>query len=106
MAEPIDVFVDTVHINVLPLGCTLQFGLTKPAPMVLTQPGVQPPPLTSDRVATIRLTTELLKGMAFLLREHVLQYEKTSGFKVQLPPDLMANALVGTTRERWDRCWE
>ena len=105
MAEPIDVFVDAMHIAVMGFGSTLQFAVSKPVPMS----GPQPPgsmPLPSDRVATIRMTPEFLKGMAFLLREHVLLYERNSGFKIELPKELMANILSGTSIDRWKRCWE
>ncbi len=113
MPEAVDIFADAVHIHVMPFGCTLQFGVSRPVPMTVSQPGAPaaPPPtsppelLPSDRLATIRLTPEFLKAVAYLLRQHVLGYEKTSGFKIELPPAMMALVLVGSSREQWDQCW-
>lgn len=107
MADAIDVFADAVHINVMAFGCTLQFAVSKPVPMAPPLPAPPAPtPLPADRVATIRLTPELLKGLAFLLREQVLQYERNAHLKIEIPPELMGGLLAGTGRERWDRFWE
>jgi hypothetical protein len=106
MADPIDVFADAVHVNVMAFGCTVQFAVSKPAPMSTgAEHGTTEAPAT-DRVATIRVTPEFLKGFAFLIRQQVLQYEANSGLKIDLPPDLMAG-LTGPTggREQWDRVW-
>jgi hypothetical protein len=52
------------------------------------------------------VTPEFVKGMAFLLRVQVLQYEKSIGTKLPVPPDLFGTTLSGTALERWNRCWD
>jgi hypothetical protein len=105
-AESIDVFADAVHISVMAFGCTLQFGLSRPVPMGGSPELTESAQLPSDRLATVRMTPELLKAFAFLLREHVLNYEKTANLRIDLPPDLMRPALLGSSLERWNNCWE
>ncbi len=102
MAEPIDFFVDGFHIDVLPFGCILTLHQSR-AP-VQGDPETQL--LASDHVATVRMTPEFLKGMAFLLRNQVIIHERTSGRRIDLPADMMTRLLTGTDRQNWDRCWE
>ena len=107
MVDAVDLFADAVHINVMAYGCTLQFGLSRPVPMAVpTPPPTEATPLPTDRLATIRLSPELLKGLAFLLREHVLRYERNANVRIELPPELLASILAGSNRERWNDCWE
>lgn len=103
MAEAIDSAADTLRINIAALGCSLQFGLSQPQMI-----DDQQPPLPVERVAIIRVTPEFAKGMAFLLREQVFQYEKSIGMKLPVPQDLFGSGLTltGDTLARWNRCWE
>lgn len=108
MADPIDVFADAVHVNVMAFGCTVQFAVSRSVSMQTgsEQSAAEAPPfIATDHVATIRVTPEFLKGFAFLIREQVLRYEANSGFKIELPPDLMTALTASTGREQWDRVW-
>jgi len=102
MAEAIDVFADTIRFNVAAYGCALHFAVSRPT-LDLVPPGA---PIPMDRVATVRLTPEFLKGIVFLLREHIVQYEKTAGAPITIPFEMLNQILQGTTLERWTRCWE
>ena len=108
MADSIDTFADAVHVNVMAFGCTLQFAISRPVSMQ-TSPEQDSTEtaglLVTDRVATIRVTPEFLKGFAYLIRENVMRYEAASGFKIELPPDLMNALTARTGREQWDRVW-
>lgn len=99
MAEAVDVFADTVRIYVSAFGCALQFGVTQTQLADGSITG-------TERVATIRVTPEFVKGLAFMFREHVLQYERTTGAKLPIPPDMMNQVLGALPPERWDRCWQ
>jgi hypothetical protein len=110
MAEQVDLFVDGFRVNVMPFGCTLVFTLSHPQPesqgLVAPLPGTTTPVLPSDRVATIRMTPALMKGMAFILRNQLARFEQTSHTTIELPQDAMPSVLAGTDQAAWERFWE
>lgn len=102
--EPVDIFADAFRVYVGAFGCMLTFSLSNADQQAVTPPGTT---LPSDRVATIRLAPELLKGMAFMLRQQIIAYEREEG-KIVMPEKYIAAAvaLVGADSEAWNRCWE
>ena len=105
MSEPVDIFADAIHINMMAFGCTLQFGRSEPVPMAMVAESIPDSILPTERLATIRLTPELMKAMTFLLHRHIVRYEEYNKRKIELPANLMARVLTGSTRELWDTLW-
>jgi hypothetical protein len=97
MADPLDVYADQFQVHTGPYGCTLNFLLTSHSP---PPPGS---PLAATRVATVRMSVEHLKVMAFMLRQQILEYERRSGVQVQLPAEMLNQLRIG--REDWDALW-
>lgn len=99
--EPADIFADAFKIFVGGFGSSLHFFLSDPD-QEATPGGLLP----SNRVATIRLTPELLKGLTFLLYRQVVMYESANP-RIELQPDAMARVFAGSgiDREKWDRFW-
>jgi hypothetical protein len=103
MPDPVDIFADGFNVQVAALGCVMHFNLTVPG----APPAEDPTALLPSRtVATVRVTPEFLKGMTFLLRENIRRYEQGAGFKIELPPDIMAVVLKGSDQATWDRVWK
>jgi len=100
MPEPIDVFADAFKVQMMPFGCTLTFSVSSPDQPTMTDPKQL---LSSTRVVTMRLTPELIKGMAFILREQVVLYEKTHKVLIDVPADNLK--LAGLSLENWNRFW-
>ena len=81
MAEATDVYADQFQLNLGPLGCTLNFQVSGANPVA---PG-SPPPI--ERVATIRLSLQHLKAMAFILHSKWSDYQLApSRFKLHQYP--------------------
>jgi hypothetical protein len=100
MAEPIDVFSDGVQIFIGAYGCAIHFSLSteeghKTTPADQTLPGA--------RVATIRVTPEFAKGLAFFLRERILMYEAEHG-AIVVPPKLLERLASGD-QAKWEQLW-
>jgi hypothetical protein len=97
MADIVDVYSDGVSLNVGPFGCALNFAMS-PA---TAQGGV--PAALAQPVATIRMSLEHLKVMAFLIRRQLRDYERQSGVEVPIPADVLNQLRIG--REDWEECW-
>jgi hypothetical protein len=96
-AEPIDVYSDQFGLNVGAYGTSLNFsvsGATPPAPG--TAPQV-------ERLATIRMSLEHLKVMAFVIRRQILQYEQQTGVNIQVPVEVLNSLRI--SREDWEAVW-
>ena len=78
MPDPVDVYSDQFQINTGAYGCILNFFATSREPAAIG--GVQPQP---ERVATIRMSLEHLKVMAFILHRQLTMYERTAGVHVR-----------------------
>ena len=101
MPEPIDVFADAFRVQIMPFGCTLTFSVSSPEQPTMADPQQL---LPTTRIVTVRLTPELIKGMAFMLREQVVMYEKANKVRIDVPP---ANLEVaGVNMQNWNRFWE
>jgi hypothetical protein len=97
MAESRDVYSDQFQTTVNPYGATLNFMATSAEP---PPPGS---PVRAERVATIRMSLEHLKVVAFMLRRQIVQYEQQSGVRIQVPADVLNGLRIG--REDWDEFW-
>ena len=92
-----DLYADQFQVNVGPFGCTLNFQISSSTPAV---PG-SPPQI--ERIATIRVSLELLKAMAFLLHRQVVAYESQTQTPVGLPVEVLRNMQV--RQEDWEAFW-
>jgi hypothetical protein len=91
-----DIYTDGVSLNISPFGCILNFGLS---------PAVAPAAagVMAQPVATVRMSLEHLKIMAFLLRRQLRDYERQAGVEVTIPADVLNQLRIG--REDWEECW-
>ncbi len=97
MAEPLDVYADQFQLNTAIYGATLNFLVSSPTPPA---PGAMP---QIERLATIRMSLEHLKVMAFILRKQVLQHEQQTGTTIQIAAQALNGLQIGP--EDWDRFW-
>src|SRR5437016_12509703 len=102
MAETSDIFADGVRTFVGAYGCALHFWLSTSDAHFSTPAETN---LPSERVATIRMTPELMKSLAWMLYRQIKLYEEPYQLEVELPSNLMVSALEGTDRAAWDRFW-
>ena len=98
MTEPVSVFIDQFQLNTSPYGATLNFMLTDPMP---PSPGTPP---KSERQATVRMSLEHMKVMAFIMQRSVKQYEAQTGTTIQIPMQMLNS--MGISLEDWDACWK
>ena len=85
-------------MNMNPYGATLNFGLSDSTP---PSPGTAP---KIDRKATVRLSLEHLKVMAFVIVRQIKQYEGQTGTSVQVPPQILNS--INVSPEDWDLLWK
>jgi hypothetical protein len=97
MAEAADVYADQFQLNLGPLGCTLNFQVSGANPVA---PG-SPPPI--ERVATIRLSLQHLKAMAFILHKQIVGYEAQAQLSTGLPVDVLRALQI--RQEDWEAFW-
>jgi hypothetical protein len=114
MAEKVaDVFVDGMTIIVSAYGCTVRFlqSISEDPSALAGQAEAAPEaaPMPSAHVVTIRMTPEFLKGVVFVMHQHVRDYEQSVGGKIPIPADLVDGArqgAAGATQEQWDEFWK
>jgi hypothetical protein len=97
MEEPLDVYSDQFQVLIGPWGCALNFSLSAAVPPT---PGKVP---EAKQVATIRMSTEHLKAMAFMIRRQIMEVEKQTGIKAEIPMQVL-NSL-GIALEDWNSLW-
>jgi hypothetical protein len=97
MPDPVDVYSDQLGLNIGPFGCALNFAVSAALP---TPGGVA---LPGQHVATVRMSLEHAKTMAFILQRQLLQYERGSGVEIPIPQDVLNQLRVG--REDWNAFW-
>jgi hypothetical protein len=95
--EVVDVYSDQFQINTGPYGSVLNFLLTDRQPAA---PGAVQP---AHRVATVRMSLEHLKIMTFILRRQIMNHERATGIRIQLPQVVLNALQIG--REDWNECW-
>ena len=98
MSEALDVYSDQFQVNIGAFGSTLNFMVTKPTPPA---PGTAP---QADLLATVRLSTEHLKVMTFMLRRQILEVESNTGLKVGLPIQVLNSLKISP--EDWESFWQ
>ncbi len=98
MAEALDVYADQFQVNTNPYGCSLNFLVSPPTPPA---PGAPPQPQLQ---ATIRMSLEHLKMMAFILHRQVKQHEEGTGTSVPLPLHMLNALQIGL--EDWNGFWQ
>ena|SRR3989442_15162560 len=98
MEEPVDVYSDQFQINLNAYGCTLNFLISSPSPPA---PGAVP---QIDRLATVRMSLEYLKIMAFLLHRQLIQYEQQTGVSIPLPIQILTSLQI--RQEDWHAFWQ
>jgi hypothetical protein len=97
MAEVPDAYADQFQLHIGPLGCTLNFQVSGAN---LVAPGT-PPPI--ERVATIRLSLQHLKAMAFILHKQIVGYEAQAQLSTNLPIDVFRALQI--RQEDWEAFW-
>ena len=97
MNEFADVYSDKFQLNISPYGATLNFSLSDSTP---PSPGTAP---KMERKATVRVSLEHLKVMAFVLVRQVKQYENQTGTSVQVPTQILNS--INISPEDWDSLW-
>lgn len=94
---PTDVYSDQITLTIGPFGCAINFALSPAIPPALgTTVAGQP-------VATVRMSLEHLKTMAYLLRHQLRKYEQHSGLSVPVPREVLNQLRIGP--EDWQECW-
>ncbi len=97
MPEPVDIYTDNFQMTMSPYRVTINFSLTGAMPPA---PGAAP---QSERLASVRMSLEHLKLMAFIVHRQVMQYERGTGVTIQLPLGLLNDLHIG--REDWEAFW-
>ena len=97
MEEPLDVYSDQFQISIGPWGCALNFSESHALPPA---PGNVP---QAKHVATVRMSTEHLKVMAFLIRRQIIEVEKQTGVRVEIPMQVLNGLGIGM--EDWNSLW-
>ena len=98
MPDPVDVYTDQFQVSTGPFGSVLNFHLTSREPVA--QGAMQQHP---ERVATLRMSLEHLKTMAFILHRQIMMHERNTGVRIQLPQIVLNGLQVG--REDWYKFW-
>jgi hypothetical protein len=98
MSEALDVYSDSFQLNTNPYGASLNFFIS---PSMPPPPGTPPQPRL---LATVRMSLEHLKLMAFMLRRQVMHHEQQTGSDIQVPVQVL-NAL-GIGKEDWESFWK
>ena len=98
MPDPVDVYTDQFQISTGAYGCILNFLVTNREPVA---PGaLQQHP---ERVATLRMSLEHLKVMAFILHRQIMMHERNAGIRIPFPQAVLNQLQIG--REDWDKFW-
>ncbi len=97
MSDPLDVYSNQFQIHVSPYDGTLNFFVSSPTPPA---PGSTP---QIERVATIRMSLEHLKVLAFLLHRQVTQFEGQAGVQIPIPTEVLNGMRIGL--EDWQSFW-
>lgn len=97
MADAPDVYSDQFQVNLGPFGCTINFQLSGATP---TLPGA---PQQVERVATIRMSLEHLKAIAFILHRQLVAYEAQAHLSVGLPVEILRGMQI--LQEDWEAFW-
>ena len=96
MSEPFDLYADSFMITVTPWGANMTFALQEAVP---SGPEASPP----KRLGTVRMSTEHLKTVAFMITRHVKEYERGEG--VVHPVSRRILNQLSIAPEDWESFW-
>jgi len=97
MTDPVDLYSNQFQINMSAYDSTLNFLVSNPIPPA---PGSTP---QAERVATIRMSLEHLKVLAFLLHRQLIQFEGQAGVQIPIPMEVLNALRIGL--EDWQSFW-
>lgn len=97
MPEPIDIYVDTYQVSTSPYHGTINFTLSSALPAA---PGMQP---KMEHLASVRMSLEAMKLLAYFLVRQILQHEKTFAVNIQVPQQVLNAVQIGY--EDWQSFW-
>jgi len=95
-AQVPDYYVDQFNMAIGPYGCALIFGLMRPGPPSEGGPRQVP-------VATVRMSLEHLKAMAYVIHRQVTKYQSEFNVQVHIPEKALES--LNTTKDEWRRFW-
>lgn len=87
-----DFYADAFQITVTPFGVNMTFSLRDPHPA----PGRLVP---GTEVARVRMSPEHAKIVAMMMVNQIRQYERQSGIKIAIPPQVYTQ--LGIAEEDW-----
>jgi hypothetical protein len=96
--EPIDIYVDAYQVSTNPYAGTINFMLSDALPVA---PGSPP---KSVHLASIRLSLENMKLLAFFLYRQIKQHEENLGVNIQVPQQVLNAVQIGA--EDWQTFWK
>ena len=88
-----DFYADAFQVTVTPFGVNMTFSLRDPHP----SPAKQVP---STDMARVRMSPEHAKIMAMMLIRQIRDYERQSGIKITIPPQVYTQ--LGVAEEDWE----
>jgi hypothetical protein len=97
MGEPIDVYSDQFMVTMTTWGANLSFLVNTPHPEPTK-------PVLPERVATVRMSNELLKVMAMIFVRHIKKMESEMGVKFDVDRRVLNN--LGIAPDDWDEFWK
>ena len=97
--QPVDIYVDTYQVSTNPYAGTINFLLSDAFPGSAA-PGSPP---KSVPLATVRLSLENMKLLAFLLYRQIKQHEENLGVNIQVPQQVLNALKIGA--EDWQTFW-
>lgn len=97
MNEPLDVYVDQFTVTAGPYGGALTFDRNMPHPVPLALP-------RPERVATLRISVESLKVLAFVVARQIKAAEREMGVVYPIPAQVLSSLGIGP--EDWEHFWK
>ena len=97
MAEPTDFYADGFQVTTTAYGCALNLVRSGSAP---PRPGTTQ---EGELLATVRMSLEHLKLMAFVLHRQLHRHETEYGVAIQLPAAVLNSMQIGL--EDWQKFW-
>lgn len=97
MADPLDIYVDGIQVSTSPYHGTINFMLTNAMPPA---PGTAP---KTELLASVRLSLESMKLLAYFLHRQIRQHEASLGVDIQVPMQVLNAVQIG--REDWQKLW-
>jgi hypothetical protein len=90
------IYTDQVGMALGPYGCALTFGLTHPASLSAEEPALP--------VASVRMSLEHAKALAYIIHRQITMYQTNFGVRVDLPDKALESLNI--SRDEWQRFWK